>query len=324
MTALATDATATRDFLHAVWDGKPDDLWLLIWTLPNKRSTWFLDIDDAADYVESIKSTSDVYMQVALSTQNRGPSKRCPAKHVAAVAGLWADIDFADGEAHKAKNLPPDLPSAMSILAAVGLQPTIVVHTGHGLQAWWLLKEPLVVESDEDREGVIAAAKRWDVTVQTRAAKFGWHVDSTGDLARVLRVPGTLNHKTGSPKPVYMIQRDGPRYAELSDFEIVAVDPVSPPAASAPTEPSGSGNGHATADAIVATLSAESETFRRLFADGDTSGYPSPSEADLALASIVAHAGGDAAAIDAVIRRSALYRRKWERADYRRRTIARA
>jgi hypothetical protein len=64
--------------------------------------------------------------------------------------------------------------------------------------------------------------------------------------------------------------------------------------------------------------------FARLFA-GDTSGYGSPSEADLALCSILAFwAQGDPARIDALFRQSGLYRDKWERADYRKDTIARA
>lgn len=66
------------------------------------------------------------------------------------------------------------------------------------------------------------------------------------------------------------------------------------------------------------------ETFRRLWA-GDTSGYPSASEADLALCNLLAFwAGGDPERIDRLFRQSGLYREKWERADYRERTIAKA
>ncbi len=52
--------------------------------------------------------------------------------------------------------------------------------------------------------------------------------------------------------------------------------------------------------------------FSRLFDEGDTSGYKSDSEADLALASIVAYrAGSNPRLIEAVMRRSALCREKW-------------
>jgi primase-polymerase (primpol)-like protein len=62
----------------------------------------------------------------------------------------------------------------------------------------------------------------------------------------------------------------------------------------------------------------------RLFR-GDASGYSSRSEADLALVAHLAFwTGGDAARIDSLFRASGLMRDKWERADYRDRTIAKA
>jgi putative DNA primase/helicase len=70
------------------------------------------------------------------------------------------------------------------------------------------------------------------------------------------------------------------------------------------------------------------DKFRRLFG-GDTSGYPSQSEADLALCGIVAYwSAGQASLIDAAFRRSKLFRDKWDesRGDqtYGQRTIAAA
>ncbi len=65
--------------------------------------------------------------------------------------------------------------------------------------------------------------------------------------------------------------------------------------------------------------------FLKLFSDGDISDYGSPSEADLALCTIIAfRAKGDAEVIDEIFRRSALYRDKWEREDYRKNTITKA
>lgn len=63
--------------------------------------------------------------------------------------------------------------------------------------------------------------------------------------------------------------------------------------------------------------------FARLWG-GDISGYPSHSEADEALCGLLAFWWGrDAAAIDRLFRQSGLYRaEKWEREDYRGRTIA--
>jgi len=58
--------------------------------------------------------------------------------------------------------------------------------------------------------------------------------------------------------------------------------------------------------------------FSRLFDQGDTSGYPSQSEADLALCSLLAFwTQGDAGRVDCLFRQSRLYREKWDRDGYR-------
>jgi hypothetical protein len=73
-----------------------------------------------------------------------------------------------------------------------------------------------------------------------------------------------------------------------------------------------------------ALTASNGERFSRLWA-GDASGYGSHSEADLALCGMLAFwSGGVAARIDALFRQSGLYRKKWEREDYRERTIAEA
>ena len=58
---------------------------------------------------------------------------------------------------------------------------------------------------------------------------------------------------------------------------------------------------------------------------GDFAGYPSQSEADQALCNLLAFwTGRDAARIDSLFRQSGLYRKKWDRRDYREGTIKRA
>lgn len=62
--------------------------------------------------------------------------------------------------------------------------------------------------------------------------------------------------------------------------------------------------------------------FSMLYDNGDFSEYNSHSEADAALCAMIAfRTGPDIDAIDEIFRGSALYREKWEREDYRQRTI---
>jgi len=66
------------------------------------------------------------------------------------------------------------------------------------------------------------------------------------------------------------------------------------------------------------------DKFRRLWS-GDASQYQSHSEADLALCNILAfYTGGDRSQINRLFRQSGLYREKWDRDDYRKRTIDKA
>lgn len=65
--------------------------------------------------------------------------------------------------------------------------------------------------------------------------------------------------------------------------------------------------------------------FAGLFDKGDFSAYGSQSEADLALCTMLAfRTGNNPEMIDTLFRQSALYRSKWDRADYREMTIKKA
>jgi hypothetical protein len=110
-----------------------------------------------------------------------------------------------------------------------------------------------------------------------------------------------------------------PRQAELKQvLEFVFGDPAPPAVRSRPAEPVDVDDRELLEGAFASRSGAE---FRRLY-DGDTTGYPSHSEADLALCRMLSFwTGRDAARIDRLFRSSGLMRDKWERADYRERTI---
>jgi primase-polymerase (primpol)-like protein len=80
-------------------------------------------------------------------------------------------------------------------------------------------------------------------------------------------------------------------------------------------------------DELLARIrrSDQAALFCTLYDRGDTSGYKSQSEADLALCGVLAFwTGGDADRIDRLFRDSKLYRDKWDREDYRDRTVKKA
>ena len=204
-------------FLTQLWQHKPEDHYVLIWTNPDKRSRWFTDIPAAAQYVANVNGGRDVYVGVGLSKSDHGPARRCRSEEISGICGIATDLDLKS-DAHGNKPLPATIEDALSILPP-SLPPSLLISTGNGVHAWWLLKEPYVFDSDDDRNQAVSVFTRWHTMLRLRAAARGWSYDRLSDLARVLRIPGTANHKDPKrPKSVVVLSEANHRY-NLSDFE---------------------------------------------------------------------------------------------------------
>lgn len=200
----------TRSFLQALF-GTAEDLFFYLWFLnrsdQKKFTEWFptnsAGIEQAADNAVALNQNKcDVYVGVSLHKEKGGPRERAKAGTVDGIVGLYLDIDFGD-HGHKKKELPPTIEDARSLLLDLPKpNPTIVVHSGHGLQPWWLFKEPWLFADADDRQRAAAISRGWNLLFIRAAVKKGWAADNVGDLARVLRVPGTSNHKSDPPVPV--------------------------------------------------------------------------------------------------------------------------
>ena len=215
-TPLGTTSTTSMDpstFLTQLW-GNPPPSEILIWMLPQKLSKWYLKFDrlreDLAAYPER-----DLYTGVgfpAPGTTKLVSNQRCLTENVGAITGMWADIDTAH-PIHKKNNLTPTTELALSTLARFEFEPTIIINSGHGIQAWWLFDKPWIFESDEDNPTAQKLAQSWNQEIYDLYAENGWTVDSVYDLARVLRIPDTFNNKVPKERvPVRTITQDGPRY----------------------------------------------------------------------------------------------------------------
>lgn len=147
----------------------------------------------------------------------------------AGLLALAVDIDVRS-DVHDSKPYPPDFAAARRVYASVPIPPTMVVHTGNGLHAWWCFAEPWLIEDgpdpDAERAAMAELAHAWSATLRFHADRLGqWKIDSTFDLARVLRMPGTLNVKDSGAKPVILESVDPALRYEVSDFEAALADP---------------------------------------------------------------------------------------------------
>lgn len=235
-------SATTRAWLTDLY-GSPtlDDLVLQIcWTADGRLRFTHVgtsDLDRAADTIDTLSQSSCTW--VGCLPLTRTPTRgRGGASDTAALVGVWADIDIA-GPGHKHPDdadlpLPVDTDQALDVLADLLLPPTKVLHTGGGLQAWWLFHEPWLFDGDADRAQAGALAGAWGDTVVEVGRRRGLHVDNVGDLARILRPAGSWNRKPDrEPVAVRSLVADGPRHY-VADIEDVLLPTPAPAARPAP------------------------------------------------------------------------------------------
>ena len=140
---MEADRQAIRQFLERVHGPEPAG-WLILWTRQDKATREFNlgeegALDQAVAHCAAKASTFDVYAAVGLQQERPANTSRGAEPGVSALPGFWADVDIA-GAAHKAEALPPTEQDARSLIDTAGLEPSIVVHSGFGLQPYWLFR----------------------------------------------------------------------------------------------------------------------------------------------------------------------------------------
>lgn len=211
----ASPNSELEQFLTALFP-EIGERWLLIWGAPSKKSAWVQDITpDVLGSIDKVAARENVYVGCGLRGANLGATERGKKADVVAIPGVYLDVDY--GSEHKKPNLPPTEDEAMQLLREMGPAPSIIIHSGRGLQAWWLFNELWAFESDEDRAKAEKLTMGWCSTLRARAKGHGWDADQVGDITRVMRLPGTWNRK-GVAKKTRLLEINEHRY-EPSDLE---------------------------------------------------------------------------------------------------------
>jgi hypothetical protein len=300
----------TLEYLRHLWPTVPDGC-LLIWTLPEKTSHWFKpnEADRLASAAAKLAVTSNVYLGCGLAPCDFGPHKRCDAEDIIGIPGLWADVDFA-GPAHKKEELPPDIEKAIALVMAMPLPPSLIVHSGHGIYPWWLFSSPWIFVDPQDRARAAGISRDWQACLKTLAENKKWTIDGTADLARVLRLPGTINRKADPIQVTVEIPETVRRYSwfEVENALAKVIKPVPKPMIVGQAN-----HGNLDDDALIrkAMAAKNGEKFRDLW-NGNLNGHPSQSEADADLCCrLVWWTQHDGVRVDRLFRRSGLMRLKW-------------
>lgn len=202
-------------------DGTGDDrligYHLCVWTLPDRVARWIPA--EAPGSIASVvlelanrqpSAVHAVYIGMGFvpnavvdrkvrEEKQDGKNRRAEARDIAGIPGLWADIDIA-GHGHAKDGLPPDVDAALAIVDSLGVEPTLIIHTGRGIQVWWAFTEPAIFEDDAERADIADLAKSWNMTIKVRAGQWAAGVDSVFDLPRLMRAVGSTNTKGSDGK----------------------------------------------------------------------------------------------------------------------------
>jgi len=143
-------------------------------------------------------------LNIYFSVNPRPSSKRKKQRDIKDIICLWLDVD--------AKNFAGGKEEALRRLTDFALPPNIIVDSGNGYHAYWILAEPIINRTNEQSlklqqilNGLIKV-----IGADRQRKNF----DS------VMRLPGTLNVKDAEhPKECKVIELNLARFYALSDFE---------------------------------------------------------------------------------------------------------
>jgi hypothetical protein len=165
-----------------------------------KEQPCFVPVDQLE--LPELPNGKNIYLGVA-TRDGKGGAR----ENLVQIPAVWVDIDFKTTPEEKAWELIKDFP----------LHPTMVVHSGNGLHCYWVFSEPVSGDEFEKVENI-----NWGLINNLGGDPACW------DASRIMRLPGTFNHKSEPPKPVKLLECNPTEQFQLGDFEAVMPDTEAP------------------------------------------------------------------------------------------------
>lgn len=187
-------AEATR-WLEWLYGPEPDGLLWIGGHGDRFAGRTFTSISDAVTYGMELDAGAVGGVYHRLTTLRDIDRGRGAAVDSAYLPGFAMDLDLR-GPGHKALNYPETEQELVTLLRKAGLpEPSVWVHSGGGRYPFWKLEQPADLTLPGALEEAASASAALHRLVIEWAADAGWKVDNTSDLARVYRLPGTMNRK---------------------------------------------------------------------------------------------------------------------------------
>ena len=207
----------TKEFLSEIYKGCSDGF-LTLTMLPERKTLWFKvsEIEKASITARKYGTKTNTFFGVGLRKNILKNGFRGSERNILCITTLYADIDVKS-EAHAQTSLPSSVDEATEFLHSLKIKPSIIVNSGNGIHGYWLLDKPFIIETEEGRKHISSIFKGFGRYVNSEAKKHEWKIDSIYDLARILRVPGTINHKLGTGAKCEVIENHDERHS-IADF----------------------------------------------------------------------------------------------------------
>lgn len=207
---MNVDIDAIRAWIDLVHGNSPG----LIWVGSNKNMSGY-SYSDVTNVVAAVlkleqENPTGIYMRTTTLKSVPRDGTRGGDDASLTLPGFAADMDIA-GPGHKPVkgSLPASVEDCYEIIQATGLpEPTLWVHSGGGVYPWWLLEEGVDISTPEALAEAQELSGLLHETIARWAAELGcFYSTATKDMARILRIPGTINRKVKEdPKLAQVIQ----------------------------------------------------------------------------------------------------------------------
>lgn len=196
-------SSTTERYLEFIAAHMPHDAVLGISTIDANGvyTTWYKrsQLHDAAEYIDQIDKRAHVYARI---TPLAKPPSVGRGKESASLGTsvLWLDVDEYRDPAQ-----------AAAALEALPQPPSMIVNSGTGLHAYWMLDTFYT-----DLAAIKARTKGLQQQLNTNTPNKP--ADSCFDLARIMRVPGTYNLKHDPPIQANIASFRAARIYKLDQF----------------------------------------------------------------------------------------------------------
>ena len=187
----------------------------------NGLKTEFYHSSQMPDFMNAVEKYKDeqVYFGLGLRSRAIPAGKRGAREDISSISIIGMDIDIYD-EKKPHKSLPKSYDEAIALLQNYSLPPSIIIDSGSGLHSYWILKETFSTGTAEEREAAQELVRNFygGFAQYAQPCEF----DSTFDITRILRVPGTLNLKDPlHPREVKILFEDLSRTYSIDEITAV-------------------------------------------------------------------------------------------------------